>query len=162
MRPVRSIRSVVAIAVLIALVLATPLSAAHAPKLSNVGANAGADAIGALLNNGYLRIYDGTQATDADTALTTQTLLVELRWNATAFAASSGGVATANVITSGNAVATSTATWFRALKADGTTVVFDGSVCATGGGCDLELATASITTGASVSVSSFTYTHVKS
>ena len=31
------------------------------PKLSNEAANAEADAVAALPNNGYLRIYDGSQ-----------------------------------------------------------------------------------------------------
>src|SRR4051812_39464332 len=98
------------------------------PKLSNAAANAAADAVCALLNNGYLRLYSGTQAADADTAIGAQVLLAELRFNATAFGSAVAGVATANAITAdSSADATGTATWFRALKSDGTTVVFDGS-----------------------------------
>jgi hypothetical protein len=127
------------------------------PKRSNVAVNAEADAVCDLLDNGYLRIYDGTQAATADTALGAQVLLAELRWNATAFPAASSGVATANAITSdASANATGTATWFRALKSDGTTVVFDGSVGT--GTNDLVLNTTSIVSGATVAVSAFTYT----
>jgi hypothetical protein len=61
------------------------------PKRSNLAATTEADAVCALLNNGYLRIYDGTQAATADTAVGAQVLLAELRWNATAF----GGASTA-------------------------------------------------------------------
>jgi hypothetical protein len=130
------------------------------PKRSNVAVSAGADAVCPLLNNGYLRLYDGTQPATADTAVTTQTKLAELRWNATAFGAASNGVATANAITSdASADATGTATWFRALKSDGTTVVFDGSVGTSG--CDLNLNSAAITAGSAVSVSAFTYTENK-
>jgi len=130
------------------------------PKRSNVAVSAAADAVCPLLNNGYLRIYDGTQPATADTAVTTQTKLAELRWNATAFGAASNGVATANAITSdASADATGTATWFRALKSDGTTVVFDGSVGTSS--ADLVLNSVAISSGAQVSVTSFTYTENK-
>ena len=130
------------------------------PKRSNTAVSAAADAVCPLLNNGYLRIYSGTQPATADTAVTTQTLLAELRWNATAFGAASSGVATANAITADtSADNTGTATWFRALKSDGTTVVFDGSVGTSG--ADLNLNSTSISAGAAVSVTSFTYTENK-
>ena len=130
------------------------------PKRSNTAVSAAADAVCPLLNNGYLRLYDGTQPATANTAVTTQTLLAELRWNATAFGAASNGVATANAITSDtSADATGTATWFRALKSDGTTVVFDGSVGTSG--ADLNLNSTAISAGATVSVTAFTYTENK-
>ncbi len=131
------------------------------PKLSNAGANAAADAIAALANSGYIRIYDGTQAATADTAVGSQVLLAELRFGATAFGASSAGVATANAITAdSSANATGTATWFRVLKSDGTTVLWDGSVgTAT---ADMILNSVSISLGGAVSISAFTYTQQKS
>lgn len=130
------------------------------PKRSNAAANAAVDAMATLLNTGYLRIYDGTQAATADTALGSQVLLAELRFNATAFGAGVAGVATANAITAdSSANATGTATWFRCLKSDGTSVVYDGSVgTATS---DLVLNTTSIVSGASVSVTSLTLTENK-
>lgn len=131
------------------------------PKLSNAGANAAADAVTALLNSGYLRIYDGSQAATADTAIGAQVLLAELRFNATAFAGAVAGVATANSITSdSSADASGTATWFRALKSDGTTVVFDGSVGTSG--ANLNLNSVAISSGAAVSVTAMTYTQAKS
>ena len=130
------------------------------PKRSNAAVNAAADALTTLLNNGYLRIYDGTQPATADTAVSSQTLLAELRFNATAFGAASAGVATANAFTSdASANNTGTASWFRALKSDGTTAVFDGSVGTTS--ADLVVNSTGISTGAEVSVSSFTYTENK-
>lgn len=127
------------------------------PKRSNVAVNAEADAITPLLNSGYLRIYDGTQPTTADTAIGAQVLLAELRWNATAFGAAAAGVATANAITSdASANASGTASWFRALKSDGSTVIFDGSVGTSA--ADLILATTAIVAAAIVDVSAFTYT----
>ena len=131
------------------------------PHLSNTGANKAADQVCALLNSGYLDILDGTQPATADTAITTQTVLASLRFNASAFGAASAGVAAANAITSAVASASSTATWFRLYESDHTTVIADGSVGATGSGCDLELATATIVAGGTVSVSSFTFTQSK-
>lgn len=126
-------------------------------KVSSTAVNAQADALSDLLDNGYLRIYDGTQPANANTAITTQVLLAELRFNATAAPAASGGVLTMNSITQdSSADNTGTATWFRALKSDGSTVVFDGSVGTSG--CDLNLGSTSITSGASVAVTSMTFT----
>ena len=131
------------------------------PKLSNIAANAAADATCALLNSGKLRIYDGSQPATADTAITSQVLLAEMTYNSTAFASAVAGVATANAITSDSAAdATGTATWLRSLKSDGTTVIFDGSVGTSG--CNLNLNTTSIVANAQVSVSSLTYTQQKS
>lgn len=127
-------------------------------QMANATVNAQADAMATLLNNGYLRIYDGTQAATADTALGAQVLLAELRFNATAAPAASGGVLTFNAFTAdASANASGTASWFRALKSDGTTVVFDGNVGATGSTSCLEMATTTITAGVQVSVSSFTH-----
>lgn len=132
---------------------------ANNPKLSNNTANAEANATAALCNSGTIKIYDGTQPATADTAITTQNLLVTLTFGATAFGAAAAGVCTANAITSGTAAASGTASWFRAFKSDGTTVVFDGSVGTAG--CDLNLNSAAISSGATVSCSSFTYTRNK-
>jgi hypothetical protein len=129
-------------------------------KYSNTCANARADARAALFNNGYLRIYTGTQATDADTAVSSQTLLAELRFNATAFPSASAGVAAANAITSGSAVASGTATWYRALKSDGTTVIEDGSAGTSS--ANLVLNSVVISSGATVAVTAFTITEAKS
>ena len=126
-------------------------------KLSNNVVNPQADALSDLADNGYLRIYDGTQPATADTAITTQVLLAELRFNATAAPAASNGVLTFNAITQdSNANNTGTASWFRALKSDGSTVLFDGTVGVSGS--DLNIATTAIVAGAIVGVTSFVYT----
>jgi len=126
-------------------------------QVSDTASNAAADALGALLNNGYLRLYTTAQPANANTALGAQTLLATLRFSATAFPASVAGVLAANAITSDtNAAATGTAVWFRALKSDGTTVVMDGSVgTATS---NLIVPTTAINAGQTVAVSSFVYT----
>ena len=130
------------------------------PRITNAVASAMADAAVDLLDSGYLRIYDGTIPTNADTAVGAQTLLAELRFNATAFGASSNGVATANAFTAdSSANATGTASWFRALASNGTTVIFDGTIGTSGE--DLNLNTTSIVSGAAVSVSSMTFTMPK-
>lgn len=130
------------------------------PKRTTAVVNSLVDTMAALCNTGYIRIYDGTQAATADTAVGAQVLLAELRFGATAFGAGAAGVATANAITAdASANATGTATWFRVLKSDGTTVVWDGSVgTATS---DLILNTVAIVTGASVSITALTLTENK-
>lgn len=130
------------------------------PRITNAVASAMCDTLVDLLDTGYLRIYDGTIPTNADTAIGAQNLLAELRFGATAFGAASNGVATANAITAdSSANNTGTASWFRALKSDGTTVVLDGTVGTSGE--DLNLNTTSIVTAANVSVTSMTVTMPK-
>lgn len=124
--------------------------------IGTAGRNAALDAFTALLNGGTVEIYDGTQPAGPGTAITTQNKLVTLTLNATAFGASAAGVATANAITSGTAIATGTATWAR-WKSSGGTAHMDCSVGSSG--CDLNLSTATINSGNTVSVSSFTLTH---
>lgn len=127
-------------------------------RMADATVNAQADAMARLLDNGYLRIYDGTQAATADTAIGAQVLLAELRFNATSAPAASGGLLTFNSFTpDSSANASGTATWFRALKSDGTTVVFDGNVGVTGSTSCLEMSTTTITATVAVSVSSFTH-----
>jgi hypothetical protein len=107
--------------------------------------------------SGRLRIYNGTRPANVGTAITTQTMLVELTCNATAFApAASGGVLTANAISNGTAAATGTASWFRLFQSNGTTAIIDGDVGTSGS--DLNLNNTSIATGQTVSVTSFTDT----
>jgi len=133
---------------------------AFEPKLSNAAANYAADALCAQANTGYIRIYDGAKAATADTAVGAQVLLAELRFGATAFAAAAAGVATANAITQDSAAnATGTASWFRVIKSDGTTTLFDGTVGTSG--CDMNMATVSIVTNAIISISTMTYTQNK-
>lgn len=127
------------------------------PKRSNAAATAACNAMTALLNNGYLRIYDQTQPTNANTAIGAQVLLAELRFAATAFPTAVNGVATANAMTAdASANATGTATWFRCLSSDGTSVVYDGSVGTSA--ADLILNTVSIVLAATVTVTALTIT----
>jgi hypothetical protein len=138
---------------------------AHDLRLSNETVNAEAEAFSPLANSGYLRIYtvgSGRPAT-ADTAITDQVLLAELRMNAAAFGAASNGVLTAAAITGEDAaLATGTAAFYRLLKSNGTAALCDGEVGVSGGGSDLELVgTTTITIGLPVNVTSFTHTVTK-
>lgn len=131
--------------------------------LANVTVNAQADAMSDLLDDGYLRLYAGSQPATADTPLSGQTLLAELRFGAIAAPAASAGVLTFNAITpEPSAPATGTTTWFRTLADDGTTGVMDGSVGAAGSGADLELDPPDIDIGTEVSIDMFTHTVTKS
>ena len=128
-----------------------------ATQWSNEAANAACNEMAALANSGLLRIYSGTKPATADTALSGNTLLAELTMNATAFGAAAAGVATANAITQDSAAdATGTASFFRLLKSDGTSVIVQGD-CGTSGS-DLNLASTSLSSGAPVSITSFTFT----
>lgn len=126
--------------------------AATIGDLTNLGAN---------FNGGFLLIYSGSQPADANQA-PTGTLLAKLPLSATAFGtpAASGSAgsrvvtATANAITSANALATGTAGYFAIVKSDGVTVVAMGSVGTSG--CDLNLNSTSLTSGNLVVISSFT------
>lgn len=125
-------------------------------QIADATANAQADVLARNLDNGYLRIYSGTKPATADTALSGNTLLAELRFAATSAPAASGGVLTFNAITAdSSADASGTASFFRALKSDGTTVVMDGTVgTAT---ANMIIATTTITALQTVSCSSFTH-----
>lgn len=119
--------------------------------------NARADSITTTLGSSpTLRIYDGTPPASANAALSGNNLLVTLPMSATPFPAASSAVLTANAITTTNAALTGTASFFRLLKSDGTTVVAQGSVGTSGQ--DLNLNTTAIVSGGPVAVSSFVLT----
>ena len=128
-------------------------------QLANATVNGQGDNLAARLNSGFLRIYDGTQPATADTAVSTQVLLAELTFSATAAPATVNGLITFNAITSdSSANATGTPTWFRAVQSNGTTVVMDGTVGASGANLNLSgLTGGQIIIGGTVAVSSFTH-----
>ena len=120
----------------------------------NLALNAALDA---PCNGGFIEIYDSTgtgQPTTPDVAVTTQVKLAKLALSATAFSAAASGTKTANAITSATVLAAGTATWFRVFKADDTTAVIDGSVGTSG--ADMNLNDVALTTGGTVSVTSWT------
>lgn len=126
------------------------------PKLAVLNRNAAMDAaLDSVGAGAKIRIYDGTQPTDADTALGAQNVLAECAMSATPFAAASGGSKAANSISNGTASATGTATWFSILTS-GNVRKFDGS-CGTAD-ADLVLNSVAISSGATVSISGITFT----
>jgi hypothetical protein len=129
-----------------------------AVKLPALVRNARLDAITTYAgSNAIVRIYSGTVPTNADAALSGNTVLAELACSATLAPAASGGVLTLSAITQdSSADATGTATFYRWLKSDTTTVVQQGSVGTSGQ--DLNLNTTSIVIGGPVSVTSWTLT----
>lgn len=123
------------------------------------------DAIDGGAGAGVLRIFGGTQPTNADDTHS-ETVLAELTLSDPAFGnatdADPGATATANAISDDTSANNSgTATWFRAHISSAAATdggVIDGDVSATGGGGDLELDSTSISSGATVSVTSWTVT----
>jgi len=100
-----------------------------------------------------IRLYDGTQPTNANTAISTQTLIVSLVVSGS-FGTDSNGSITLGTVTNGTAVASSTATFFRIVKSDGTTVVMDGSVGTSG--ADMNLNSTTISSGQTVAITAGT------
>lgn len=96
-------------------------------RLGVDAANIGADAVAERLASGYIRFYTGTRPTTADSS-TSETLLAEASFESPAFGAATGGEITATSITEVSISATGTPGWFRAVRSDGTTVEFDGTV----------------------------------
>ncbi len=136
-------------------------------RISTAARNALASGIATLVDGGSsagrLRIYTGTQPAGPGTTAT-GTLLADIALNDPSFGAASAGVITAvqSPAVSGTASATGTAGWFRVLdstEAAGAGLgIYDGSVTATGGGGDLQLASTALSTGITVSITSLTVT----
>lgn len=129
-------------------------------QLAAAGRQAAINALAALANSGYLRIYS-SDAADPDSAAS-GTLLAELSFGSTAFqSATDDGTnasAVANAITQdSSANASGTAAHWRAFQSNGTTMIAKGTVSGTGGGGELQLNNTSIVSGGIVSVSSLTW-----
>lgn len=129
-------------------------------KLSVLMKNAVVDSFTSALGaNCLIDIYDGTQPASPDTAVSTQNKLATLTGGSTFAGAASGGILTANAITSGTGSVAAgtgkTATWFRASTSGGTAKM-DGSVG--NAGSDMNINNTSIATGQTVSASSLTIT----
>lgn len=106
--------------------------------------NVACDAIVDTLNSGFVKIYSSTP-----------TLLATMTFGATAFGSASSGVATANAITSGTAVATGTAATYK-IQTSGSADVITGNVGTSGQ--DINFPTLSFVSGVSIGLSSLTIT----
>lgn len=122
-------------------------SAARDSMLTAIVTAAGASAT--------IRIYSGTKPSNADTALSGNTLLASITCGGT-FGTVSGGTLTLSgtPLSDTSADATGTASFFRVVKSDGTTVVYQGDVGTSGS--DLNLNTVSIASGGPVQINSWT------
>ena len=107
--------------------------------------------------SGVLKIFTGTAPANCGTA-DTGTLLATLTCNATQFGTASSGVLTVSAITSATASGTGTAGYFRIYPSSPTTTnaVIQGTVGTSG--ADLNLSSTSISSGQTVSISSWTIT----
>jgi hypothetical protein len=114
-------------------------------KLSNVAAAACAGdgaSVGLLplLATGKIHLYDGSQATNPDTALGAQndycsSTVITLPSPA---GTESNGVITVGTVVSGTCSFTGTPTWFRVYESNGTSSLCDGTVGVSG--CDMNFA----------------------
>lgn len=128
-------------------------------SLPNAQASRAADAITARANSGVLRVYSGTPPANADASLGSATLLCTFNFSATAFAAASNGVATANALTQDGVNAASGAPSFaRAFETGGTVVVFQCTAGTSGAELNIDPAP---TVGGTSTITSFTYTQAK-
>jgi hypothetical protein len=106
----------------------------------------------------FFILYGGVQPADVSSAITAANVHVAslAMTQSSAFAAAAGSLITANAISNDTNAAGGTAGWFSITSSDGTTRFVDGSVGTSG--ADLNLNSTSITTGATVSITSFTIT----
>lgn len=125
------------------------------PKLTIASRNLALNAALDVMNTtGTILILDGTQATDADTAIGAQVTLATLTFANPAWAAAASASKAANAITQATAAATGTASWYRMRT--GSTAVWDGTVGTSGS--NLNFNSVAIQSGATVQISSFTAT----
>jgi hypothetical protein len=102
--------------------------------------------------NSLFNIYSGTQPANANTAITSQVLLVSMPI-AGVFGTDVDGTLTLGAVTPANASASGTASFFRILKSDNS-VIMDGSVGLTA--ADLILNTVDIVASQSVDITAGT------
>jgi hypothetical protein len=121
--------------------------------------NAHLDALAAAIDAGAaatIKIYTGTQAATADTAIGAQVLLGTLTFTDPCAPAASGGVLTFSTITEDTAADnTGTATWARIATSAGTTI-FDCDVGTSG--ATINFATVAFVANARIQMTSFTLT----
>lgn len=115
--------------------------------------NAALNAIATAHNNGSIKLYSGSVPADANAA-NTGSLLVSCALNATAFGSAASGTITANAITTTNATAAGTASYYRTFASDGTTVLGQGTVGTSG--ADLNINTTSIALNGPVQITVYT------
>lgn len=126
-------------------------------RKSLAAVNAEANALATLLNSGKLILFDSTIPDGCTGICSTQSQIVTLSFGTQAFITATSGVLTANPITAGNSTFSSTASFFRAYGPSGTSGVYLQGTAGTAV-ADLILNSIQISSGASVSISSFVHT----
>lgn len=125
--------------------------------ISNNLRNVQADATKVRFDNGYLELYDGAKPASPQDSVGASVLLARLRFTSPAAASQANGLITMNpLVPESSAPAGGHAVWYRALEADGTTPLADGT-CGVGAGYDCQMATTTIVLGQVVSCSAFTH-----
>lgn len=122
---------------------------------SIAAAQAQAAALAALANGGFIDLYATAQPSTPETAAG-GTALVTFALPATFAASVTGGVITAAAITAATIANSGTALWYRVTESDHATPLWDGSVGVAG--CDMNLTSVALSAGATLSLSSLTYT----
>jgi hypothetical protein len=126
------------------------------PRRSYPACNSEITGLESLINSGKLRIYTGTAPTNCDDAPTGSTVAT-LTMNADCFGTPSNGAATANAISPDTNAAGGTAGYWRVWDSGITTAYLQGT-CGVGASYDMNMNSTTVSAGANVSVSSFTYT----
>lgn len=128
-------------------------------QLSTNVRNARLDAIESTTGTtAVLKIFTGAQPANC-AAANSGTELISMTLASDWMNAASGGTKTKlGTWEDASANNTGTAAHFRLYASDGTTCHMQGSVTATGGGGDIELDSTSITTGQTVTITTFTLT----
>lgn len=137
------------------LLLASVFAGGLSYRLATATRNAMNDAGVALLNSGTIQIRTGAVPTNVGDAAQ-GTLLGTLTFNATAFGASSTGVATANAITSDTSADNSGTAGHARLLTSGAAIHSDAT-CAQGSG-DFNFDNSVVVAGGIIAVSSATHT----
>lgn len=105
-------------------------------RLSKAARTTKANSLLTTKNSGTIEIYTGSPPPTVDAALGTQVLLVTFNIPVTA-GTILNGIFTAAAIADAAAVAGGTASWYRQIDPDGTTIMGDGNVTISGGGGDM-------------------------
>ena len=106
-------------------------------QLSNLAVNTEADALAALASGGKVCVYTTPKPATADIAVTSQLKIAQLTLNTPAFGAAIAGLLTATIPGDGVVLDDGVAAWFRVFKADGSTVLWDGTCGVTGANMNL-------------------------
>ena len=118
--------------------------------------NALLNAFGANFNDGIINIYAGDIPATMSTSLSDAILMGSLTFINPAFRPATNAAIIAYPITACNYVlATDIATFYRILKADGTTVIEQGTVGEENSGADIILDDTSFEVGDTIEVASF-------